>query len=365
MQIQPKKLPLWKLKREIHRLWMQSGIPYELLKMPTYRWLYDRKKHKATRYSSGIQPLRKNVAIVLIFQPNGICNSLLETLRYMNENDFSPLVVSNSPLSSSDLESLREHAHLILERPNSGYDFGGYRDGVLHLLDKGIYPENLVLLNDSVWFPVKKNCNFLEQVKNERADLFGIVYSERVGKPNKAHLQSYFYNFKKDLIQDPSFRRFWEKMFFSNNKFLVIRLCEMKLTQYFKSRGFSVAWLYNHESLDNALKSLSKSEFKMIVKYQMQVDEKHSEILAEVLNSKLIGDDWRQEIKRLIENKTLGTYILIAHPFILFSRLNIPILKKDKQDIYQMQREAFMNIDLDAITTPIVNEEIRKKRELR
>lgn len=360
--MKPENLPAWKLKREIKRLWMQLGIPFDLLTMPIRRWLYDRKKHEIIKYSSGAQPVRENVAIILIFQPNGVRDSLLETLQYFNENGFTPLVVSNSPLSSGDLKNLCKNAYLVMERPNSGYDFGGYRDGVLHLLDSEICPENLVLMNDSIWFPIRKNCDFLEKVKEESADLFGIVFSERPDTPSRTHLQSYFYSFKQRVVQDSSFREYWEKLYFSENKFLVIRKCEMKLTQYFKSRGFSLAWFCDQEDLMNALLSLSKPELETVIRYQISIDHKNSKLLKDFLDTRMNGDDWRKEIPTLIKSRNLGKYTLIAHPLILFTRLMIPILKRDKQKVYQRQRKEILACGLDGFVSPIAMEEISKEQ---
>ncbi|MBL4768899.1 MAG: hypothetical protein JKY94_14505 [Rhodobacteraceae bacterium] len=357
-------IPLWKLKREIHTLWTQLSFPFELLSMSARRWLYDRNSHKVIKHSLGSQPLSKNVGIVLIFQPNGVCKSVFETLRYLNDNGYSPFVISNAKLSDSDLEKLRANAFHVLERPNLGYDFGGYREGILHLLNSNIWPENLILLNDSVWFPVRKNCNFLTQVKEQSADLFGIVYSEKPGSPNRAHLQSYFYNFKGNLIRDPAFRKFWEKLFFSQNRLWVIKKCEMKLTQYFGIRGFSIDWLCDRKDLDKALISLSKEDIKMIAKFQLEVDMKNCAVLENVIRSELSKNNWRNEIRKFIESGVFGKSILVAHPEILLKLIKLPVLKKDKQEIYRAQRKEISNCGLDSLITKIVRDEIFEEQNM-
>jgi Rhamnan synthesis protein F len=360
----PKILPYWKLKREVLRIRTQLGFPIELLSMPIRRKMYDINKHKSIVHSPGKHPIGKNVAVVLIFQRNGVCDSVLETLRHLNENGFSPIVVSNVKLSGPDLEILCENASHVLERPNLGYDFGGYRDGVLHLLNNNILPENLILLNDSIWFPVRKGCDFLTQVKEQDADLFGIVYAENPDAPEKNHLQSYFFNFKKVLIGDPEFRSFWENMFFSQNRNWVIKKCEMGLTQHFKNKGFSIGWLCDHGDLEEALISLSKPDLKMVASYQINIDEKSSKILKEFVDSELSESTWKKDTRILIRSGVFGKYMLIAHPEILIKNIKFPVLKKDKQNYYRVQRKELLRCGVDKFLTPIVKKEIIEKQKM-
>ncbi|MBC8049652.1 MAG: hypothetical protein H7X92_05840, partial [Chitinophagales bacterium] len=53
-------------------------------------------------------------------------------LDFLNANGFNVVVVSNSKkINSQSLRELRLRSIAVLERPNIGYDFGAYRDGIL------------------------------------------------------------------------------------------------------------------------------------------------------------------------------------------------------------------------------------------
>ncbi len=351
-------LEFWKVKRELKRLTMQTVIPFDFLTMRLRRWHYDATNKGEKNHSYGKQPLKNNIAIVLLFQPKGVKSSIFETLKHFIEKGFTPIVVSNTLLGEKDKEKLLAYSYLVLERPNFGYDFGGYRDGILYLLERELHPENLILTNDSIWFPVQKNCDFIDTVLQQKADLFGIVMSDRPEAPHRNHLQPYFYNFKRPLVSDKCFHKFWQNLYFSSNKFLVVRKCEMVLTEYFSQNGFSVGWLLDFQNLKDALKLLSRTELKTVATYQVEVDRKNSEEVSHFLKSELDKPDWKTRVEALIERKQMGKYILIAHPSLLLDKLSLPILKRDQQPIYQHQRRAIFSEGLESRLTESVLQEI-------
>ena len=109
---------------------------------------------------SGEIPLRNNIVIFLIFPEKGLKPSHLSTLNYFVNKKYSPLVISNCVLSAEDKIKIKRNSWFLIERKNYGYDFGGYRDGVLFLKDKLFKINNMILLNDSAWFPISKNNDF-------------------------------------------------------------------------------------------------------------------------------------------------------------------------------------------------------------
>jgi len=147
-------IPVWKLKRELARIGQKLRMPFSLIRALVSKHFYDRNKPNLIRLIAGKIALHPDVAIALIYQPTGLQDSLIETCRHLVSNGFSPFIVSNAPLNNHDRARLSEQSFLIMERSNFGYDFGGYRDRILHLLDVGIFPSNLLVINHSIWFPV-------------------------------------------------------------------------------------------------------------------------------------------------------------------------------------------------------------------
>ena len=91
----------------------------------------------------------QKVAIYLIFPTSGVQESHLSAIEYIASSGYSPLVVSNLFLGDSDRQEVRSRCWQLIERPNYGFDFGGYRDGVLQLASSLHELTRLVIVNDS------------------------------------------------------------------------------------------------------------------------------------------------------------------------------------------------------------------------
>src|SRR5690606_18737956 len=61
------------------------------------------------------------------------------------------IIISNGAIPEGDLPFIDSIAHTVIIRRNIGRDFGGYRTGVLHVLER-YQPSRLLVVNDSVYF---------------------------------------------------------------------------------------------------------------------------------------------------------------------------------------------------------------------
>ncbi len=242
-----------------------------------------------------------------------------------------------------------------MERPNFGYDFGGYRDGILHLLKQGVVPANLLVLNDSVWFPLKDECDFLDEITRQDNDLYGLVMTDRDPDARLHHIQSYLFNFKARAVASAEFAAYWQNLFLSNNKVAVVRQCEMKMTQYFKDCGFNIAAKYCIQDIYDILPKLPEQQFKEIVSYQTILDKRTARRLR-----KMLADPGPVDRAPLLTERALGRYFLTAHPLLL-EALNCPALKKDRQYNYSVQRKILLEQRMERQFSPVIQEEIRQR----
>ena len=218
-------IPKWKLAREFDRLKTKAhAIPLAIIE-PFAQRRYDARRDLDLRISKGAQAAGKALAIFLVYQPGGVAKSVFQTCAHMVENGFSPLVISNTPLSDMDRTTFQELSHMIVERPNFGYDFGGYRDGVWLIGKLGLRPREVLFLNDSVWFPILKNATLLAEMRATSQDYVGTqVFGDVTADGRKqGFFGSYCFLIKSLLWESKAFQSFWAQYRVSSNKEVTLR----------------------------------------------------------------------------------------------------------------------------------------------
>lgn len=333
------KLPRWKIIREVNRLIKKPKNIFDLLFGPLMQRSIDRSRKSIIH--DGTRRCTPNMAILLLYAPEGVPNDYYRMLDYLEKNNISAVVVSQLPLHEKDVSKLVSKSHLVIERPNFGYDFGGYREGVLTLLDRGYHLKNLFIVNDSIWFPLRSDSDVIEAALRDPSDLYGIYMNDQRKKTHQYHLQSYFYRFGPKLTQHCDFETYWRGLIVYNNKDLTVRRNEMRLTNWFQRRGHLIGYRYDTENLHQALLELSISERYALAEYQILIGDKYAHHIQKKITTDAYSDDtiYFADVKAGI----LGRYFMITHPAVLIDRLKCPILKRDKRYPYQVQRTVLLS----------------------
>jgi hypothetical protein len=309
--------------------------------------------------TEGGLPQAEEIAILLIFQPHGVLRSTLHTLRHLAASGIAPFVVSNAPLSEVDRLRLAPETWRIMERPNFGYDFGGYRDGILYLLEEGVRPSQLFVLNDSVWFPLEEDSDLLDRARTSEADLFGYLMNTRSRAAARRHVQSYFLRFGGALVGRPAFEVYWRNLFLSDDKDLVIRRCEVPMTEAFRRVGASVEALHTYSDGARALGELDIGTLRSVVAHLAAVDPERPPHLIRHLEGHP-NEGWRTQVLDDANGGGFDKYFLYHHPAVLLGILRAPLLKKDRQAIYRAQRREILAGGFDERFAHVVREEIRQ-----
>ena len=354
-------IPLWKLQRELERFKQQVRLPFSLAAAWINIRLRRRHRQHPARLSDGQIHRLPDIALVLIYQPAGLPASLFATCRHLVAQGFAPFIVSNTALRDDDRIRLQQASHLIMERSNIGYDFGGYRDGILHLLDHGILPDNLLVMNDSIWFPLFDDCTLLAEIRAQPHDLFGPVYNDRPRKPHLSHLQSYMFSFKRAALERPAFRTYWERLVTSANKQLVVRMCEMRMTQAFRDLGFSVGYKWTAADGVAALRALPDAGLRRALDYMGVLEPKVALTLNQLRAHPAKGPATGGEaavLDALLNRRPAAAYLLKLPPGLLIDTLRLPFLKKDRHVPYQLQRKAFLQNPPATPVDPVIQAEI-------
>jgi len=141
-------------------------------------------------------------------------------------------LVSNSPLPAAEVASLGPLVDGVRLRPNTGFDFGMWKDAFAAADLRGV--DALVLTNSSVIGPLTPLAPIFERMVGAGWDFWGMTESGQF----RLHLQTYFLVFTPRVFGSLAFRSFFESVLPYRNKTNVIHAYELGLTAFLRESGF-------------------------------------------------------------------------------------------------------------------------------
>lgn len=351
-------IPSWKVRREARRVREQVKA---LIMQPIY-WKhqhdFDRNLDTHIKIETGALSLCNNIVVLLVYQPKGISASVFHTLSHLKSEGFSAFVVLNFSVEDSEYEKLKESCALIMRRPNFGYDFGGYRDAILHLLKIEHSLNSITCINDSIWFPVYSTCDHLRRMLKISGDFVGYSLSKGVKRKKNIHIQSYLFMFKGiDFLKSESFKSYWSDLKISNSRHFTIRNSEMKMMRYFEDRKFKIGCLFSADDMKAYYKSCSDEKITAAVHYLNAIGH-HSAALFKDVPAEDITTI-RQTLISGIESGKLSRNVIGSEPDMLFKGIGFAAMKKSKSYNYQIQRNIAVKKGICSDFDATVSNEVR------
>jgi hypothetical protein len=169
---------------------------------------------------------------------------------------FCIVFVSNSALTQESLDRLAGRCARILLRDNRGYDFGGYRDGILSLDMQQARPAMIMLANDSVYAPLSPIAGLLDEMDFSAADVWGVTDSWQ----RRYHLQSYLVAYGPAALAHPDFLSFWRQVRNIKSKWAAVKYYEIGLTQATQALGMRCAAVFDYQSLMRRAEAIVEAE---------------------------------------------------------------------------------------------------------
>ena len=240
-------------------------------------------------------------------------------------------------------ESIAQHVDHFISRPNKGYDFCSWKEGIDSLGDYQQFDE-IICCNDRVYGPLSDLTPVLESSCLDEADIWGMVHSMQGTKQRKVpessnHLQSWFFCMRRNLIHSPMFDSFWKSITPLNKKDDVINAYEIGMTEKFREAGFRVGAIY--DAADNSIKpNLSFIE------------------LAPHLNWKNIRHSYRviKKARRCINNPSELAPIRLVQLGVPFLKVNAFVINHYgldldfiRQELERMAQRQEIDFDLSLI----------------
>ena len=231
------------LRDRLIRLATQTGAIKPLLRILQAISLTPREENPRISSHENLHDASR-VLVYAHFDPEGVIS---EADRYMISEfrglGYAILVVSTAVDTDQQHDALWASIHEsidgLITRPNVGFDFGSWSTGlgVLRLKERAI--EQVVLLNNSVYGPMRQLAPILQEV-SECGDVFGFVASAEF----KRHLPSVFLGFHSGVIHSKAFETFWSSYPVGSWKNITILRAELMLSDYFAKAGFETGCLF-------------------------------------------------------------------------------------------------------------------------
>ncbi|WP_431299526.1 rhamnan synthesis F family protein [Tabrizicola sp. BL-A-41-H6] len=329
--------------RELRRVFYKAMDPLYALVEAVPQFLYDRQFYRHVRVTEGRHtPTNGKLALHILFQPAGLLPSTFLTVSHLAKKDYSVVAVSNAPLSQKDREDLLSSVALLVERPNYGHDFGGYRDGLRVVQDRGITPSRLLLLNDSIWFPLSSNETLLSELEHGTEGLTGPMFERKAGRRHAGHFESYMMMVGHRGLASPAFSDFWRGYQVSSTRRKVLARGEKGFSRALLDAGVPSKVFGSRHAFAEAIEGASTKFLQEAITYAEHDNPQHEQrrkslvglISAQAPNQKLIRD----HILDVARTASLQE----AFPLASMRIFNLPLLKKRQIASSVAMRRAYL-----------------------
>lgn len=188
------------------------------------------------------------LGIFLFYDAGGkVSDHVVYLLAKFAEHLDHLIVVSNGPILASDEARLAPYADKIILRRNTGFDVGGYIDGIMSVgFDQLSDYDELILFNYTVFGPIFDLAEMFSAMAQKDVDFWGVT---EFRDDNKEFLQSYFLATRKSLHSSPEFRDYWLNMPAIEAVDDSVKFHEFRFTPHFMDLGFRKGvYIENEES---------------------------------------------------------------------------------------------------------------------
>ena len=147
-------------------------------------------------------------------------------------------------VNKNDQDEFSKNVKLV-NRVNSGYDFGAYQAGLAILRPLADSIEEILLMNNSVYKVHASLAPLMSSVRNSDFDVTAITNSREKG----LHLQSYFLHLKKAVLVRDEFWNWFEDLKVSDSRNVTIDKLELPFAHIIESFGLSSGALWDFDIL--------------------------------------------------------------------------------------------------------------------
>ena len=353
----------WKIRREINRIRQQLKAIPEFFTEPWQRKRHDLERKTMLQAITGQIPQAPKIALLLIYQPRGISNSTVWTCQHLVSKGYSPLVISNAPISQEDLDCILPWTWRLAKRNNFGYDFGGYRDGIWLLSQWEIDPDVLIIMNDSIWFPLDKEETLINRMEACTSQFVGALQldplreTKNLPRKKRPFFGSFFLLAQRGAWAHPAFQAFWRNYRITSNKYKTIRRGERGLSHAMMDAGLRCEAIYTRSALDNYFEKLDNVSLRQALSELVTIDERLEIDQKYWLDHFENTSEWHDQAVGLTLKITEKQNILATAPITSMTIFEVPYLKKSN-DLSNNKALAYIRTKIEKGQLPIPHESI-------
>lgn len=195
----------------------------------------------------------RRIAIVSAWPTEASARFAANLLRVLAERDFITLLVCTRPLVGVAEALLVPLSSEVIERPNTGRDFGSYHWGLAELAADAarlMAAELLLLANDSLYWPRGFGAE-LDRMLADPAPWQGLFENHQY----HTHLGSFFQLFRRPVFAGEAFRRFWAAYRPSDVRRHVVNRGEVRLSAALRDAGLVPGVAFDAARLREALRA--------------------------------------------------------------------------------------------------------------
>lgn len=160
----------------------------------------------------------------------------------------SVICVSNSKICLDQVSLLESYGIEVVQRENSGFDFGAWKEIILARANKIRKADGLILCNSSC-FLVTNGFEIIIDKMDEGSDIWGLTSYE--DEDIAFHLQSYFLYFRKSILENWNvFENFWKSLQRISTWSSAVILGEISLTSFFINHNYKCKALFKDFPFD-------------------------------------------------------------------------------------------------------------------
>ncbi len=254
--------------KKLRRCMTKAYILFDLLHSLWEYWLgpFGRRSSPSKRLrpigqadTSGTTPNR--IAIFVAYSRR-LTLSNKAYLEALKKAGFAIFYINNEVTEPDAIPAICALSWRAFDRKNIGRDFGGFKDGVMQLLEEGHLHrcQVLCIANDSMQFIPGKNSDSFTEALIDFSSSNKIALFSHISHEIRTHYQSYFQCLKPEVFLSRPFIKFWTRYTPLSHRRHCIYNGEIELSRQVYQRLRDTDILYTSDKLVEALEKSEPSD---------------------------------------------------------------------------------------------------------